>query len=359
MIIDFNKDNHLHLIVGPNIHENILGASTVLPSRQIRQTLPVLFNEDTTDYRQEKRNSKEKKRLNEINKYPENSRKEPVGIKGTFSYIIHSSNRNTSLSFLVKNIRQPLKTNQMYDNSPDQIETFRTSTPRHLYEHDNQRQEITNHIYPNPTNKTSQHNQSNTTTLKKPNINNINRRHQSIDSMHDSKLTRLLIQSDFESKYSPRNTIASVQSRPTKLIRTPHIQYQTEQKAPVGSVNTLLQTTRLQPTNSYHMRREREINRLTNTSKMDSTQLGSNKLFPTRSPTSWSVISDHPLNQQQYSLNQSSSSSRNELTNDKSTHTYQMIVPDKQQPLDGRYVIPFAKYVSDVQKKILFRSFVF
>jgi hypothetical protein len=45
-----------------------------------------LYNEESIDDHQEKRNQKEKRRLNEIAKRPKNSPKEQVQIKGKFLY---------------------------------------------------------------------------------------------------------------------------------------------------------------------------------------------------------------------------------------------------------------------------------
>jgi hypothetical protein len=75
----------LKLFVDPNIQT---GGSTIQnlhipPSRQTKQILPSLFHEETTDDRR-----KEKKRLNDINKWQENSQKEQVRIKGTLLYVI-------------------------------------------------------------------------------------------------------------------------------------------------------------------------------------------------------------------------------------------------------------------------------
>jgi len=82
--------------------------------------------------------------------------------------------------------------------------------------------------------------------------------------------------------------------------------------------------------NINNFRREYDLNRLSKTR----IQKPTNQFFQTRSPTSWSIISDH------YRSSSSSSSPHNQLINDKSTRTYRLIVIDEQQPLDGRYVIP-------------------
>lgn len=128
-------------------------------------------------------------------------------------------------------------------------------------------------------------------------------------------------------------------------MRISNIQNQTEQiypinprrKSPTESINNLLRTTRIQPMNINNRRQEDELNR--------SRQKNTSRLFQVQSPTSWSIISDNQTNH--YELSSSSSSPHNELINDKSTHTYRVILIDEQQQqlLDGRYVIPFNKYV--------------
>jgi len=131
------------------------------------------------------------------------------------------------------------------------------------------------------------------------------------------------------------------QSHPRKLIRMPNIQnhqFNPREKSPTEPINNLLRTTRIQPTNMNNHQRENEQNRLSKNRE----QNNENRFFQTRSPTSWSVLSDH----QRYDHYESSSSScspQNELINDKSTHTYRLIVIDEQQPLDGKYVIPTDK----------------
>jgi hypothetical protein len=58
-----------------------------------KQSLPFLYNDETVNDRQEKRNRKEKKRSNEINKFHDNSQKEQVRTKGIeFHPIIFFSN---------------------------------------------------------------------------------------------------------------------------------------------------------------------------------------------------------------------------------------------------------------------------
>jgi len=145
-----------------------------------------------------------------------------------------------------------------------------------------------------------------------------------------------------------------LQSRPSNiyfqsLTRDSIVQSQTKQKSQVGSMNTLLQTTRIQPTNpnTYNTRREREDNQFNKTSKAEligkKIEKNSNTFFPRRSPVSWSVFSD----QQILELYESSSSSspHDELINDNLSTTHRLIITDEQKPLDGRYVIPNNKYV--------------
>jgi hypothetical protein len=107
-------------------------------------------------------------------------------------------------------------------------------------------------------------------------------------------------------------------------------------------MSSLLQTARIQPTNSN------------NQSKTDSTQTNRNRFFQTRSPTSWSVISDHQINQQQlntYETSSSSSSCHQQPIDDKSTRIFRVIIKDRQQPMDGRYVIPSDKYGLNINLK--------
>jgi len=82
--------------------------------------------------------------------------------------------------------------------------------------------------------------------------------------------------------------------------------------------------------NINNLRREYDLNRLSK----NKLQIPKNRFFQTRSPTSWSIISDY------YQSSSSSSSPHNQFINDKSTRTYRFIVIDEQKPLDGRYVIP-------------------
>jgi hypothetical protein len=82
--------------------------------------------------------------------------------------------------------------------------------------------------------------------------------------------------------------------------------------------------------NISYLPREYDLNRLSKTR----IQKPTNRFFQTKSPTCWSIISDH------YQSSSSSSSPHNQLSNDKSTRTYRLIVVDEQKPLDGRYVIP-------------------
>jgi hypothetical protein len=135
--------------------------------------------------------------------------------------------------------------------------------------------------------------------------------------------------------------MAPFQSHPRKLIRISNIQnHQSNprEKSPTEPINDLLRTTRIQPTNMNNRQRENELNRLSKNRE----QNNQNRFSQTRSPTSWSVLSDHQR-YDHYDSSPSSFSPQNELINDKSTRTYRLIVIDEQQPLDGRYVIPTDK----------------
>lgn len=108
-------------------------------------------------------------------------------------------------------------------------------------------------------------------------------------------------------------------------LQKPHFRSKNliDKKSPIESINNLLQTTRIQPININNLRQENPI------------QKNPNKFFQARSPTSWSIISDHD----------SPSPSNN-----KSTRTYRLILINEQQQqqqpsLDGRHVIPTNKYI--------------
>jgi hypothetical protein len=113
-----------------------------------------------------------------------------------------------------------------------------------------------------------------------------------------------------------------------------------DQKSQIGSSNTLFGTTRIEPTNTNisRIRRDREVNRFDNSSKIKlipkKNVTNFNRFFPTRSPTSWSVISDHQ-NEQEHIQSLSPSSRRESII-------------DIQQPADGRHVIPAKQYVNNL-----------
>ncbi|CAF0979092.1 unnamed protein product [Rotaria sordida] len=376
-------NNHLfrqekQSMTSSNIQRNDLSPSTMKnlhigSSHQTKQTLPSLYNEEIINDFQEKRNPKETKRSNNINQWQRNSQKEQIQNNGRISIsfkIFQNSNKKFS-SFPVKDIENLLKTNQNHDNSSNQIENFFTSTPHHHhYEHisdynNNRRRLIENNFYSHETNNKIKHDQSNSTILKgRKNNNNINRQQQqsiqskSVGFIMQNKNRTINPNIEFEFEYSSRNTSSPFQSHSNKVIRMPNNHYQTQQfnsrqNSPIESMNNLLQTTRIQTMNINNIQQETEINRFNNTSKMNltefnQTQKNSNRTFKIRSPTSWSIVSDHQINQQQqqqqqqYDLYESSSSFSlsHELIDDKSTRTHPLIATDAQQPFHERYVSP-------------------
>ena len=170
---------------------------------------------------------------------------------------------------------------------------------------------------------------------------------------------------EFESEYPPRNALLPFPSRPTKLIRTPHVQHQNEQNrefsqrqvSPTGPMTNLLLTSRIRATETNNNRRDNnEVNRLNNSSKIDSVPVNrkdkdSNRMLESRSPSSWSVISNHQISQQEHYLYESSSSSaslRHELIDHRSINICRLIVTDEHLiPSETRF-IPAQRYVSQV-----------
>ncbi|CAF4841939.1 unnamed protein product [Rotaria sp. Silwood1] len=138
-------------------------------------------------------------------------------------------------------------------------------------------------------------------------------------------------------------------------------------KSQAGSI---LKTTRIQPiqpknTNIYDSKRERETSQLSIISKGDSIKSDEKKLnpkivgknstnnFQLKSPTSWSIISEHDNDQQQFepyekiktyqSESSPSPSSHDELIEDNSNtppRTYRLMNNNQQKLHDGRYIIP-------------------
>ena len=84
-------------------------------------------------------------------------------------------------------------------------------------------------------------------------------------------------------------------------------------------------------TNTYQLQRERDISRLSDTSKAESTPTKQQTVdkdpttdFRSRSPTSWSVISEHQKHE-------SSQDDLNEKSNDEPLHTYRIATNDQEQ----------------------------
>lgn len=75
-----------------------------------------------------------------------------------------------------------------------------------------------------------------------------------------------------------------------------------------------------------------------------------NRTFPARSPASFSIISDHQIQEPVHSLYESPSShssSHHELTDKKSIYAYRLDVTDEQKSLSERYIMIPDKYVKD------------
>ncbi|CAF4696674.1 unnamed protein product [Rotaria sp. Silwood1] len=309
-------------------------------SHQIKQTLPSLYNDEVDDNFQEKRNHKDEKQSNYINRWQRSSQKEQIQINE-------------------KNMENLLPINQNHKNSLNQIKNCLTNTPHRHDEHvrdynNNRRALIANNFYPRETNNKIKHEKSNNTILKGKNLSNINRRKQSTEPTYSSKPVGFVMQN--KNRTTHRNTIPPFKTSPSKVIRIPNIDYQAEQNQEFNSrqnsltesMNNSLRTSQIQSMNINHILQDNEANRFNNASKINTiefnkVQENSNRIFEARSPTSWSIVSDHQINQQrQNDLYESSPSffSSYELSDDKLTHTYGSIITNEQRPLHERYVLP-------------------
>ena len=98
-------------------------------------------------------------------------------------------------------------------------------------------------------------------------------------------------------------------------------------KSPLGSSDN---SPRIQPMKIHSRRRNKDEN-------------NSNRLAQNRSPTSWAIICEHQIHQEQFHQNEHS------LDDYITGETFRLTPPDEEELLDGRHVIP------DI---VLFRKFV-
>ncbi|CAF3620880.1 unnamed protein product [Rotaria socialis] len=264
-----------------------------ISSEQIKQPLPTLSNEEIIDYFKEKWNRKKKQQLNNIDQWQQDSQKE--------------------------------------------------------------QSQVNNHKV--------QHNHSRNINFKGKTNSDFNRRTQPIESVYQSKSIGLILQTknptmyrniESESEYFTGNTIAPIQYRTTKVIRMPNINSQTEkndqlyqrEKLPSKSLNSLSRTIRIEARNTNDISPAIEANRFDNQSKKSSLQLhktqkNSNKIFKTRPLTSWSILSDHQIHEQQSNPYESSPSmASHELMDHQLSKNYEMIATDDQQDFHRRYINP-------------------
>jgi hypothetical protein len=195
-----------------------------------------------------------------------------------------------------------------------------------------------------------------------------------------------------------KSTSVASQSHPSKVYyqtnetpttRNSSIQSQIDQnrqlhpwtKSQLGSQSKPTRIQQINNTNNYDSKQERETSRLSNLSKTDSIQFkqkiieqNSTENLQTKSPRSWSIISDHQNDQQQLKINQkrniyqsevsTSPSSHEELIQENSTtpsRTYRLMNNDQQLSIDGRYVLSSHKYIYLFLKSkiIINRTFFF
>lgn len=135
-----------------------------------------------------------------------------------------------------------------------------------------------------------------------------------------------------DSQNRPSKTFESSSNRNSILLNPIYLNdQQTKQKSQLGVTS---KTVRLQPfvsTNTYQLQREREITRLSDTSKAESTPTKQQTIdkdptvdFHSRSPTSWSVISEHQKHE-------SSQDDLDENNNDEPPLTYRLVTNDQEQ----------------------------
>ncbi|CAM4875532.1 unnamed protein product [Rotaria socialis] len=326
-----------------------------ISSEQIKQPLPTLSNEEIIDYFKEKWNRKKKQQLNNIDQWQQDSQKE-------------QSQVNT------KHTEKPLKTSRNSENSPNQTDHFLLNSSHHHHYHhhhhehvndrnSDQRRMITNNFFTHETDHKVQHNHSRNVNFKGKTNSDFNRRTQPIESVYQSKSIGLILQTknptmyrniESESEYFTGNTIAPIQYRTTKVIRMPNINSQTEkndqlyqrEKLPSKSLNSLSRTIRIEARNTNDISPAIEANRFDNQSKKSSLQLhktqkNSNKIFKTRPLTSWSILSDHQIHEQQSNPYESSPSmASHELMDHQLSKNYEMIATDDQQDFHRRYINP-------------------
>ncbi|CAF1132189.1 unnamed protein product [Rotaria magnacalcarata] len=315
-----------------------------ISSEQAKQPLLTLSNEEIIDYFKEKRNRKKKQQLNNIDQWQQDSQKEQRQV-------------NT------KHTEKSLKTSRNSENSPNQTDNFRLNSSHHHHYHhhhehandrnNDQRRTITNNFFAHERGHKVQHNHSRNINFKGKANSDFNRRTQPLESVYQSKSIGLILQTknstmnrniESESEYFTGNTIPLIRYRTTKVIRIPNINSQTEkndqfyqrEKLPSKSLNNLSRTIRIEARNTNDISPAIETNRFDNQSKkcsiqLHKTQKNLNKVFKTRSPTSWSILSDHQIHEQQ---------SNPELMDHQLSKNYEMIATDDQQDFHRRYVNP-------------------
>ncbi|CAF1587059.1 unnamed protein product, partial [Adineta ricciae] len=331
----------------------------VSPSRQLKQTSRTHSNDDETFSNID--DDKRKQRLKQKNDFDNSNNKLPRRFKNhndktsvdqnVPKYFIKTTQR-TSEKFPTKKISH----NRSIENLDERqsIENMFTSTPRHQQEYRER------HLHITEANRNRRGSgQSNSTTGKSQDSKTFNRRHlgYQLDPLRtqEFKSTEVKVQNhtnernmnkpnEFHSQHRvhkypyadsqiyPSKTFEASSNRNSILLNPIHLnEQQTKQKPQIG---VTLKTVRLQPfvsTNTYQLQREREISQLSDTSKAESTPTKQQTVdkdptvdFRSRSPTSWSVISEHQKHE-------SSQDDLNEKNNDEPLHTYRIATNDQEQ----------------------------
>ncbi|CAF3522726.1 unnamed protein product [Adineta steineri] len=363
------------------------------PSRQAKQTSRALYNEETlSNIEEEKR--KQKVQI-KIENFKEQAEKQRLKQKEELE-------NHQKVQRRIKDIEEKISTNQneqiitqkyftkkktfKNENIGEQQQTENTS--RHRYELSNNTGGYYNNRNRNIIKERQGSGQSNTTTTKSQDSKTINRRpqrhpgyvldtHHKNQQIHESKSTEVItrnkkfirtseINNQYGSDNIPKYTSIDVQSRPAKIhfqsfeplpIRNPILLTQIESNQWHNSKHKS-KPNRIEPINTYTFHREREISRLSDMSKTESIQSkqqihekNSVNNFQSRSPTSWSVISEHQNEQQKLQnfnkLNiyesESESSSQDELIENNSrtpSRTYRLMTNDQEQSHNEKHIIP-------------------
>ncbi|CAF1386119.1 unnamed protein product [Adineta steineri] len=335
-----------------NIPEDVstIQKLNLVSPRQTKQTLPVTSSEKNINNHQEKRRLNQKK--SPINR---------VQIEQTINphhIIISNKNHQEKIISYDINKKQRIEENQ--------ISSFLTSTPRYYCEIENDYKNNRQRQFINETDEKFKYNQSNSTTFPKRTINNLNRRQQQQQSTdiiqkskaneHINRIKNRIIHPNndcSETEDFRRNTLIPFRTRLTRENRIPNIQCHMEQTHRINqkekildeSMNTLLRTTRIHPTNTNNIQQEGRKYRINNTSKINSIQIDkkrkkSNKFLQKKLSISKSVVSNQKLNLQRYDPSESLNSSYHESIDNKLNLTYRLVVINEQQPLQRRLIIP-------------------